>query len=448
MNDFGDLDPVVCITHCDMDGYLAGYFVKKKYPNARIHVSNYGKDLPNHLFVQGAKLFVTDFSLTPFEFEKAQRCGMQVIWIDHHKANIEKLQSQGVSCEGLRRTDRSGAYLTFEYLNPNQAVPDFVKLVDDYDRWVFADPRTMGFFEGMRLMEMRPSFKGCYIWDMLAGDTDGKLLNNIISMGNRIHEYLTAKNKVLCDELTYMTQFSGANVLVANTKQSNSTFFDTADKSKANAVCLIQFSPDIAKYIGSFYSPDNIQETIHLAESLGGGGHPKAAGFRTVQYPFAAPVYSGAPTNVKEKIDKLSAVHNMISDPAVLQAATKAARACVMVSTWNSRWRGGKSCIHLNHPYLTELIGSIPHVKDLVQPDTGEIVDAVCSYVMTNNGLYRYGLWYVDQRNGHGTNRDQILSGFGDCIVGNDVYGEQTPYGIVWHWYSKEMISPLPVPKF
>lgn len=436
-------DPVVCVTHADIDGHCAAALVKKKYPHARIIVSNYGKDTPDYAFVQGGKLFVTDFSLTPIEFEKARRRGMQIIWIDHHKARIDELQSQGFNFEGLRSGDRCGAMLTHEYLFPGKPVPEFVKLVNDYDMWSFRDGRTMGFIEGMRLMETRAAFKSCYIWDMLYNDVDGRILSNVVSMGNRIHEYLALRNKVACEELAYRTVFNGANVLVANTKQSNSTFFDGADKTGLNAVCLIQYSPTIGKYLGSFYSPDNIQETLPLAKMLDGGGHPKACGFRTMPYPFQRPVYNEAQVDLAKQIFEYAHVLRKTDDPIVRQAAIKSAHISLTTATWTDKWRGGKSCIKINYPYLTELVGSVPHVKDLVNPDTVEVTECIISFCLTKNGLYRYGLWYTDRANDANRGKDYLTNLYKDCLVG-DIFCESTPYGFVWHWYSKEMIGNLP----
>ena len=440
------IDPVVCISHNDLDGMCAGYCVKRKYPQARMFWTNYGRDIPNNAFVQGAKLFVTDFSLTMFEFEKARRNGMQIVWIDHHKANYTKLQSEGMNCEGLRRDDKCGAYLTFEYLFPGKEIPEVLKLVNDYDLWKFQDPRTEGFVEGMKLMETRPNFKSCYIWDSLFSEdkeSADKHLGNIIKMGTKIHKYIAQKNALMCEELAYKTVFNGANVLVANTKQTNSTFFDSADKSGVDALCIIQFAPDIGKYRGSFYSPDNVKETLHLAVSLGGGGHPKEAGFQSVVYPFDRPVIKDdSRPNPGYWIDKYRELKHSRKNPAINQAAVKSDKIALVSSGFRTSCViPGKICFAINHPYLTELLSSFFHTVDVINSDTGEVLDMVVSFVLTKNGFYRNSACFVNPDD------NLTVEQFTEHVKGDlmsNVIIEQSGYGLVYHWYSRDIPVLLP----
>ena len=441
MNDFQDNDPVVCITHNDLDGLLCGYLVKQKYPQARVYYNNYGRDVMNQAFVQGAKMFVTDFSLSMFEYEKARKAGMQVIWIDHHKSNYERLQTEGMFCEGLRRDDRCGAYLVFQYLNPGvQEIPDVIKLVDDYDRWQFKDKRTMSFTEGMKIYETRPTMKSCHIWDLLFNpdkELAEKTLKTVISIGERIHYYIATHNRVMCNELSFKTQFNGANVLVANTKQTNSTFFDSADKTGLDALSVIQYAPDIQCFRGSFYSADDVKNVIHLAESLGGGGHPKAAGFHVPKFPFEYDIRTDL-RDLQTVISEYRTVLNLRSDPAVLQAATKSDSISLRSATFKADFLG-MECFAINHPYITELVPTFPACVDVVSEVTGNIIDVFVGFVLTGKGVYRNQVYTPTARVA-----DKIKSYLKSSqdVIGS-VYEEPSVVNynvssVTLHWYSKE----------
>ena len=442
MDDF-NTDPVVCVSHNDLDGLCCAYLVKKKYPQARLYYNNYGREVMNSAFVQGAKMFVTDFSLQMFEFEKARKMGMQVIWIDHHKSNYERMQQNGMCCEGLRRDDRCGAYLVFQYLHPGAEVPEVVKIIDDYDRWQFKDSRTMSFVEGMKIYETRPSMKSCHIWDLLF-HPDKELaehtLKTVVSIGERIHHYIVAHNRVMCRELSFVTDYNGAKVLVANTKQTNSTFFDSADKTGLDALSVIQYSPDIGMFRGSFYSADNVKTVLHMAEGLGGGGHPKAAGFHVPDFPFRFESKTDLP-DIRNVITAYREVYNLRRDPAIQQAATKSDQIALRSTSWKSSFMG-KECYAINHPYISELVSTLPSCVDVVSEVTGDIIELLVGTVLTSKGVYRNQVYVPDLGNLAKDVKSYITS---SCEPIGDIAEEPTPLkmGSVFHWYSVKSAIPL-----
>ena len=97
----------------------------------------------------GRDVYILDFSL-PREFmDMAFESAKRVVWLDHHKTAFEMwgcmddFARRGYVTEqrgaGLIILDnnRSGAMLAWEYFNPHDPVPMFVRHIDDYDRWQF-----------------------------------------------------------------------------------------------------------------------------------------------------------------------------------------------------------------------------------------------------------------------------------------------------------------------
>lgn len=445
MADFNDLQPVVCVTHIDMDGFAAAACVLRKYPHARIYYSNYGKDVPRSAFVRGCKMFVTDFSLQEHEFQLARHNDITLIWIDHHKDNFTMLENKGYSEQGLRTDAHSGAWLTWQYLYPGIEQPEAIKLVDDYDRWIFAYDKTKKFAEGIRLFETRPSMKSCFIWRDLLDDNlelRNSRMRSIVDIGERVLNYTAYRNQIICQDLTFRTEFEGNTYLVANTKQSNSTFFDTADKTGVNAVTMLQFATDIRKYRATIYSPDNKQQVIHLAKRFGGGGHPCAAGCQLVSIPFAPPMTE--PEEMQSVLAKYQSILQRRKDSMISQAAAHSDKITLMSLTFRESFLGF-TCLCTNYPYITELLRAIPTSVDVIDPGSGLPLKALVGFVLNKSGWYRVGVYFFPVDGAQPSleeGKTVVPKSFPDA---RDFFEEKTPYGNVYWFYTRQLPINLPV---
>lgn len=443
MTDFNDLQPVVCVTHVDLDGHASAACVLKKYPHAKVYYSNYGRSVPDAAFVRGCKMFVTDYTLAEFEMQRCKTLGIEVIWIDHHKSNIEKLRAAGYSAPGLQSEERCGAYLTHKFLFPNAPIPRAIEIVDDYDRWQFKLPETKIFQAGSSMFETRPNMKSSFIWKELLESTEevAKIRIDIICrIGNELLEFNRKRFQIFCDDLAYRCVIDGANFLVANTKQANSTFFDSADKTGINALSVIQFSPDIKKYRCSIYSPDDRQEVIQFAQSRGGGGHPKACGFQSIDYPF--PVGNSDPSPMAETIQKYQTILEARKSAIVAQASAHSDKISLMASTFRELFLG-HTCMCINHPYITELLRSIPTSIDVIDTITGTPLKAFVGFTMTKTGWYRVGVYFFNHP--QPTLEEGIRSVPKMFSDARDFYEEKTPYGNVYWFYTRQLPVQLPV---
>ena len=392
---------VICCSHLDLDGHCAAAVVKKRYPSAKVYYNDYSQPVHPSAFYSGAKLIVTDFSLQEHEFMKAKNMGMDIIWLDHHMDRVREMEDKGFNFAGRRRDDECGAMLTWKFLFPAKEVPDAVKLVDDIDRWQFKDPRTKAFAAGMEMYNTMVSMRKCYIWDLLFSDDKAiadSTLARIISDGERIVKYREKRDRVMCRELTFRTQFQGKSILCAAVKLHNSMFFDSVpeeEKAKVDAMCLIQYNAWARGYKGTFYSPDNVRPVLELAKSMNGGGHPCAAGFRSGTFPFPVPIDLSQAPELSKVIGAYVDLHSSRRDLIIDRAASKSDKISLSGSVYNTKMLG-RNIAAINHPYVTELIRAYPYFTEMRNTTTGDIVDVLASWVLTRSGLYRNGIYFLD----------------------------------------------------
>ena len=404
MAEFDNIEQdVVCISHVDLDGYCAAAVVKKRYPHCRVFYSNYGREIPNAAFVRGCKMFVTDYSLLPHEMDKCRNLCIDLIWIDHHESNYLKLEAVGYSVPGLRKAGISGSELTWMYLYPAVPPPRTIKLVTSYDLWKFDEPGTKEFADGIGLFEQRVSYRTCYIWNDLLSDDNNvveKRLSIVCDAGSRIAKFKEFRSMIMCRELSYVYEFMGKKILVANTKQGNSMFFDSISpelRNSIDALCAIQYAADIKRYRASFYSPDNVKVVLDLAESFGGGGHPGACGFQTAEYPFALQPSETVPP-IKDVIAAYERILDARKDMFANQAACKSDKISLIANVFKTSFLGNR-CLAINHPFITELLTAFNHTVDIIDPNDGSIFHTFVGFVRTKTNWFRAGVWFIDRSN-------------------------------------------------
>ena len=439
---------VVCVSHIDLDGEAAAAVVKKKFPSARVYYNDYGAPVHPDVFTKGSKLYVTDFSLQDHEFTKAKSLGIEVVWLDHHMDRVRELEDKGFSFPGRRMESECGAMLTWKFLFPAREVPDAIKLVDDIDRWQFKDPRTKAFAAGMEMYMTRVSMRKCYIWDMLLSDDEvlaRTTLERVVKDGERIVAYRERRNRIMCKELSFKTEFQGKPVLCAAVKLHNSMFFDSVHaevKSQVDAMCLIQYNAWGRCYKGTFYSPDEVKEVLPMAKALGGGGHPCAAGFRSKYFPFRITVDKSQAPSIDVIVKAYNDLNKSRRDLIVDRAASKSDRIALSGSVYNTRFLGHMTAC-INHPYMTELIRAFPYFTDMRDSNSGEIVDVIAGWVLTRSGLYRNGVHFIDA--GTTMPKEEFLANVKTIDPSiTDIYVEEVGGGSQVYWfYSEKQVVPV-----
>ncbi len=243
------------------------------------HAAVYGEAPPE--VKPDQDVYILDFSYLPEQLKDMLKGDNRITVIDHHESAIRKLESFDYPRIDLRLdTSRSGAYLTSLFCWPGREPSRMVKLVDDRDRWVFADPRSRNFAAGLF---SRPYSIG--EWNRAS--------NNVQTTCNE-GEAIERKHQKDIDELLGQTAtvigWEGVDVALANMSYMHAS--DAGHK-------LLEAFPDVAfaatyyikgngQYSFSLRSDDTRMNVALLAERFGGGGHRNASGFRWPTNPFTA----------------------------------------------------------------------------------------------------------------------------------------------------------------
>ena len=439
---------VYCITHSDLDGMAAAAVVRERYPHCTVMITNYGKQRMIWKFKPGDLIFITDFTLTLDEYQRLAQKNCEIIWIDHHRRNYEELYTQGWQCPGLRRDDFCGAALTWMYFHPSmppEAMPDVLKLVNDYDLWLFKDNRTKDFTYGVGLWDTRPGIKaGDEFWrDMFSNDPTR--MNQVLKFGGLIRQYVESSQDTLCKDLAYYTSINTPEgekrVLAMAVRAGNSSIFDRMDKSEVDAVFTGQYVSNIGRYRCSMYSPDNEKEILNIVTMFpGGGGHPKAAGFSTEAYPLKYP-YLKPPVPIEEVIGWYEELNTLKHKASILkQWVDRAASITARVLSFHTTFCNYPTQA-FNHYYLPELLNVSSTSTDCINPATSTPSKLMLGFVLTNTGWFRTCIFPSDTEVDMAAVKEDLIKTFGDNIK-----NLTEKNGGLW-WYSRECpVTPTILP--
>jgi oligoribonuclease NrnB/cAMP/cGMP phosphodiesterase (DHH superfamily) len=259
------------------DGFTAAWIAKKSLDEeipeapAELMPAVYGDEPPE---CDGRLVYVLDFSYNKAGMEYLCAHARLVIWLDHHATAIAECGDllQDRKLVGIARVDRSGAWLTWEWFHGATEVPDIVKLVDDRDRWVFADPRSRFFAHGLfsRLYTMED-------WDAAASDIQGT-----VDAGVAIDNKHWKDIRESLDVATVHKVIDGSNVPTANLMymSASDACHELLHRFPGAKFAATWFLRSDGKNVYSLRSRTGSDVDVGvIAKKFGGGGHKHAAGF-------------------------------------------------------------------------------------------------------------------------------------------------------------------------
>ena len=127
--------------HRDQDGQGAALAAYLKLGNTPEYISvQYGEEIPELNI--NSTVYIVDFSYKKDVIHELLAEQKKVVILDHHKTAQEELKftPDEVVRDNLEIVfdmNKCGAWLSWEYFHPNTMVPEFIKMLDDYDRWQF-----------------------------------------------------------------------------------------------------------------------------------------------------------------------------------------------------------------------------------------------------------------------------------------------------------------------
>lgn len=276
-----------CIYHeADLDGVMSAAIVKKyckeKGENIDLIPYNYGKEIPD--VSKYDKVFVVDVSFgerTVNLFQEWEDNNVDVVWIDHHKSAIDSAGNYANSIKGKRRAGTAACELTWEYLFDDIRIPMIVQLLSAYDVWDhdrFDWSDVLSFQYGMRgYCGLDPDTAKVALEDII----DGYGVDEMISRGETIIEYIYEKNKGEVEMFSFEAEIAGYKAICMNTTEFDSATFESIYDPSIYDL-MMPFCWNGRFFRCSLYTTKEDLDCSAVARSAspGGGGHKQAAGFQ------------------------------------------------------------------------------------------------------------------------------------------------------------------------
>jgi hypothetical protein len=257
--------PTLVVYHANCpDGFCAAWVASKSLPaGTEFYAAHYGGELPD--FTDRNVMFL-DWCPKLHQMPLLE-VARSVVCLDHHITS--KLEAEKLG--GTFDITKSGAMLTWEHFNPGIPAPDIVKYVQDRDLWKWDLEYSKGYSAAL----------STYPYEFGAWDKFNALTTSeVLVIGAAITRY---QDKLVESHVKHarLQQVCGHEVLVANATvlfseigealaknmPFGATYFDRADGKRQWS---LRSRGDGGLHVGD------------LAKTMGGGGHPNAAGFETI----------------------------------------------------------------------------------------------------------------------------------------------------------------------
>ncbi|HOE41725.1 MAG TPA: DHHA1 domain-containing protein [Rhodoferax sp.] len=227
-------------------------------------------DLPA---LAGRAVYVLDFSFAEPLLRAVEERAAKLVLLDHHLSAATRLT--GFRCRnGVVHFDmnKSGAHLAWEFFWPETPLPDLVRFVEDRDIWVWQYPQSAGF---LAALDMEPF--DFVRWQAIVG-FDAAQLHAYIARGSAMNDKFNRLATQIAENACAI-RFNGIDGLMVNAPGVfHSQVGDLLSQKSGTFALLWTVDKNAAVKCGlRSQTPFNC---IALAESMGGGGHAQACGFR------------------------------------------------------------------------------------------------------------------------------------------------------------------------
>jgi len=285
---------VIYHAHCT-DGFGAAFcawlkfgdeaeYLPMQYGEAKLHEA-----LP--FTPLNREVYILDFSferqIMEFIFKDAKR----VVWLDHHKTAFEMWctteREKHVELHPLPNdhiivldNSKSGAMLAWEYFNPGEEAPLFIKLIDDRDRWQFLESGSKAFHTAMTMRKpwsfesWKHEFVGPqgYFYDIRELLSQGELLLKYQEQQVQSLAKYARKCFIMIPNLGYGVTGFAVNTSVHMSEVGH------ALANKSESFGMIWYLGENGEAKVSLRSNGDYDVSL-IAKRFGGGGHKNAAGF-------------------------------------------------------------------------------------------------------------------------------------------------------------------------
>lgn len=227
-------------------------------------------DLPP---LAGRAVYILDFSFDEALMQGIDEQAAKLVMLDHHKSAADKLGQFKCRCGAVHfDLSQSGAMLSWKFFFPDRPAPDLIRYIQDRDLWTWAFEESAAFLSAL---DLEPN--DFTRWAEIAAFTPSQVAE-FCQRGQAMNE----KFLHLCRDIARggaPVRFNGQEGLMVNCPGAFASEVGNMLSAQCGSFALLwSVSGDGTVKVGlravAHY------DAIPLAESMGGGGHPQACGFR------------------------------------------------------------------------------------------------------------------------------------------------------------------------
>ena len=226
-------------------------------------------DLPP---VAGRTVYILDFSFSADILHAIDERAAKLVMLDHHKSAAEKLTGFACRCGVVHfDMDKSGARLAWEFFHPHAPVPPLLQYIEDRDIWKWEFAESAGFLSALDMEE-----QGFARWSEIASFTPEQL-TLFMARGTAMDE----KYRKLATDIAEGAQplvFNGIEGLMVNAPGMFHSLVGDILSARTGTFALMWSAG--AKGVKAGLRSQRNFDCIALADSMGGGGHAQACGFK------------------------------------------------------------------------------------------------------------------------------------------------------------------------
>ncbi len=271
-----DPDPLVIFHGACPDGFAAALAAWRYFQGRATFLGlDHGEvtsvdDLPS---LAGRAVYILDFSFDAALLSAVSQQASKLVMLDHHQSAAQKLKNFNCPC-GVVHFDleKSGACLAWEFFFPETELPELVRFVQDRDLWLWRNPQSPAY---LAALDMEPfDFER---WDDLV-HMSATQQQSFIERG----QALAAQFEKIASGIAECARdvvFNGIPGLMANAPAVFHSLVGHLLAQRSGSFALLWTMDQHGELRCGLRSVAPF-DCIALAESMGGGGHAQACGFR------------------------------------------------------------------------------------------------------------------------------------------------------------------------
>lgn len=292
-------DKVVVFHHNDLDGRGAAHLLHEVGADHFVEINYSDHNILNPVektilgLDESELVVIVDYSMNADTFREVVDTCKNLIWLDHHRTSFEVVDviynefmdrvKDGSLMVNLNNS-KCGTAITYEQIQdiictPVENTQRFVSLVNDYDLWILRFKESL--WLNNYVYASANYAPGSEIYKNLIWDEDGDF-DKALMVGKKLTDLAKEKNEVLYDAFSFEVKKDELKG-IAMVGYGNSQLF--GDHVNDYDFVMVTHRKG-SMWETSLYTTKNNVDVSTICKALGGGGHKKAAGFKSEECPY------------------------------------------------------------------------------------------------------------------------------------------------------------------